>query len=144
MFIESSSKIVEKVSSTTVIRVSLSNNNKNKNLVSYNNAHFPGSCTHNNNMQNHAFKRGISFPNMEQDLGPLACVSCGVLGFASMVVIQPFQEATRILLPYYNKIDQKYLGTFGTGTISCDVASGGTTSTYSCKFSESQYFPAPC
>ena len=68
---------------------------------------------------------------MDRDSGSLACIACGVLGFASMVVIQPCQEAARKLLPSYSKLDQKYLETFGTGSVSCDVACGEITATYS-------------
>lgn len=102
MFMESSSKTAEKASNTTEIGVFLSNNGKNKNLVSYNNSRFPGSCTGNNDIQRQAFKRGIFSTDMDRDSGPLTCTACGVLGFTSMVVIQPCQEAARILLPSYN------------------------------------------
>lgn len=131
MFMESSSKIAEEASSTAGIGVSLSNNDKNKNLVFYNNAWFPPSCTDNIHIQRQSFKRGTSYTNMDRDSGPLACIACGVLGFASMVVIQPCQEAARKLLPSYSKLDQKYFETFGTGSVSCDVACGGITASYS-------------
>ena len=131
MFIESSSKIAEEASSTAGIGVSLSNNDKNKNMLFYNNAQFPSSCTDNIHIQRQAFKRGTSSTNMDRDSGSLASIACGVLGFASMVVIQPCQEAARKLLPSYSKLDQKYLETFGTGSVSCDVACGEITATYS-------------
>eukprot|EP01018_Ginkgo_biloba_P032023 Gb_15928 [translate_table: standard] len=76
-----------------------------------------------------SFNRDMPFDDMHLDSGPLACVACGVLGFASMAVIQPCEKAARILLPANHKICHTYCGTSGTGTVRYDTASDGAATT---------------
>ncbi|KAH9302888.1 hypothetical protein KI387_014471, partial [Taxus chinensis] len=66
-----------------------------------------------NNEGNKAFHRDIPSSESNIDTGPLACVVCGVLGFASMAIIQPCQEAASIFFSTNYEIGQNYFVTDG-------------------------------
>ncbi|GLJ23005.1 hypothetical protein SUGI_0434050 [Cryptomeria japonica] len=97
------------------IGTSLLNNVKQEDIASY--YANPSSLHDNNNDQgSKALYGDMSSSETDIDTGPLACTVCGILGFASMAVIQPCQEAATVLLSTNYKTGQNYVVTDGSET----------------------------
>lgn len=101
---ESSFETAEKEPSSR-IGSSFLNNVKQEDMASY---HANPSSLHdsNNDQGSKALHGDTSSSESDIDAGPLACTVCGILGFASMAIIQPCQEAATVLLSTNYKTGQ--------------------------------------